>query len=94
MTGAQTPEAMSPKLLKVMQRAKRDPEARFTSLAHLLDEDALRRAHGRIRHTERAWHKWLSRRSQKTMSWERFKELLRVFPLPRLRVYVQLWRPA
>jgi RNA-directed DNA polymerase len=49
MTGAQTPEAMSPKLLKVMQRAKRDPEVRFTSLAHLLDEDALRRAHGRIR---------------------------------------------
>lgn len=49
MTGAQTPEPMSPKLLKVMQRAKRDPEVRFTSLAHLLDEDALRRAHGRIR---------------------------------------------
>jgi RNA-directed DNA polymerase len=49
MTGAQTPEAVSPKLLKVMQRAKRDPEVRFTSLAHLLDEDALRRAYDRIR---------------------------------------------
>lgn len=49
MTGAQTPEPMSPKLLKVMQRAKRDPEVRFTSLAHLLDEEALRRAYDRIR---------------------------------------------
>ena len=49
MTGAPTPEAVSPKLLKVMQRAKRDPEVRFTSLAHLLDEDALRRAYDRIR---------------------------------------------
>jgi len=32
-----------------MERAKRDPEARFTSLAHLLDEDALERAYRRLR---------------------------------------------
>ena len=49
MTGAQTPGAMSPKLLKVVQRAKRDPEVCFNSLAHLLDVDALRRAYDRIR---------------------------------------------
>jgi RNA-directed DNA polymerase len=40
---------MSPKLLKVMERAKRDPEVRFTSLAHLLDEEALQRAYRRVR---------------------------------------------
>jgi RNA-directed DNA polymerase len=40
---------MSPGLLKVRERAKRDPDARFSSLAHLLDQDALRRAFGRIR---------------------------------------------
>jgi RNA-directed DNA polymerase len=40
---------MSPKLLKVMERAKRDPETRFHSLAHLLDAAALKRAFRRIR---------------------------------------------
>ena len=39
---------MSPKLLKVMERAKKDPKARFNSLAHLIDETALKRAFGRI----------------------------------------------
>jgi RNA-directed DNA polymerase len=39
---------MSPGILKVIERAK-DPEARFNSLAHLLDEEALGRALRRIR---------------------------------------------
>jgi RNA-directed DNA polymerase len=40
---------MSPRLLKVMERAKRDPQVRFLSLAHLIDEDALKRAFDRLR---------------------------------------------
>jgi RNA-directed DNA polymerase len=40
---------MSPGLLNVMERAKRDPQVRFLSLAHLIDEEALGRAFGRIR---------------------------------------------
>jgi RNA-directed DNA polymerase len=40
---------MSPGLLKVAERAKRDPDARFDSLAHLVDEAALGRAFRRIR---------------------------------------------
>lgn len=40
---------MSPGLSKVVERAKREPEARFNSLAHHLDEAALKRAFGRIR---------------------------------------------
>lgn len=40
---------MSPGLLKVRERARRDPAARFNSLAHLLDVDALRRAYRRLR---------------------------------------------
>lgn len=40
---------MSPALLKVMERAKRDPEVCFLSLAHLLDEEALKRAYHRLR---------------------------------------------
>lgn len=40
---------MSPGLLKVRERAKQDPDARFNSLAHLLDQKALERAYGRIR---------------------------------------------
>jgi RNA-directed DNA polymerase len=43
----------------------------------------------------RAWYKWLKRRSQRTrLNWERFKDrILRVFPLPRPRIVVQLWAP-
>jgi len=49
MTAASTAGDMSPELLKVMERAKRDPSMRFFSLAHLLDEQALRRAYDRLR---------------------------------------------
>lgn len=40
---------MSPGLLKVAERARRDPDVRFNSLVHLVDEAALGRAYGRIR---------------------------------------------
>lgn len=40
---------MSTGLLKVAERAKRDPDARFNSLAHLVDEAALGRAYHKIR---------------------------------------------
>jgi len=40
----------------------------------------------------RAWHKWLSRCSQRTRwTWERFQDLLRDFPLPHPRIIVQIW---
>lgn len=42
-------ELLSPKLLRVMERAKRDPEVCFLSLAHLLDEEALKRAYRGLR---------------------------------------------
>ena len=40
---------MSPGLLKVVERAKREPEGRFHSLAHLIDVPALERAYRRQR---------------------------------------------
>jgi group II intron reverse transcriptase/maturase len=40
---------MSPELLKVVDRAKREPEGRFHSLAHLIDVPALKRAYERQR---------------------------------------------
>jgi group II intron reverse transcriptase/maturase len=41
----------------------------------------------------RAWHKWLNRRSQRArLTWERFTDLLRDFPLPIPRVIVQIWK--
>lgn len=40
---------MSTGLLKVAERAKREPDARFNSLAHLVDEAALGRAFNRMR---------------------------------------------
>jgi len=40
---------MSPQLLKVVERAAREPEGRFHSLVHLIDVPALARAYGRMR---------------------------------------------
>jgi group II intron reverse transcriptase/maturase len=49
MADAQTLEDMSPGLFKVVERAKREPEGRFNSLAHLIDVPALMRAYRRQR---------------------------------------------
>ena len=41
---------------------------------------------------EGAWYKWLHRRSQKaSLTWERFTDLLRQFPLPVPRIVVTIW---
>jgi group II intron reverse transcriptase/maturase len=45
------------------------------------------------RHAEYAWHKWLNRRSQRNrLNWERFKDMLKTFPLPPVRVYKRIWQ--
>ena len=49
MANALTLEPMSPQLLKVVERARREPEGRFHSLAHLIDVPALERAYRRSR---------------------------------------------
>ena len=47
-----------------------------------------------VRQVERAWRKWLSRRGQRTpLTWKRFKDLLRLNPLPIPRIRVQVWMP-
>jgi RNA-directed DNA polymerase len=51
MTSASTLEQMSPQLQRVAERARREPEGRFNSLAHLIDEGALARAYRRLRKT-------------------------------------------
>jgi len=44
---------------------------------------------------ERIWQRWLSRRSQRApIGWDRFKALLRVFPLPRPVVVHSIYRVA
>jgi RNA-directed DNA polymerase len=49
MTDASTLGDMSPELLRVVERAQREPEGRFHSLAHLIDAPALERAYRRMR---------------------------------------------
>ena len=49
MPDASTSETMSLGLLKVVERAKTEPEGRFHSLAHLIDVPALARAYDRMR---------------------------------------------
>ncbi|HKO51189.1 MAG TPA: group II intron reverse transcriptase/maturase [Polyangiaceae bacterium] len=44
---------------------------------------------------ERIWQRWLSRRSQRAkIKWDRFKQLLRVFPLPAPVVVHSIYRVA
>ena len=49
MPNAQTLADMSPGLVKVVERAQREPEGRFNSLAHLIDVPALERVYRRQR---------------------------------------------
>src|SRR5262249_45282329 len=49
MSDAMTSGPMSPGLLKVAERAKRNPGSRLLALAHLIDVPALVRAHGWLR---------------------------------------------
>jgi group II intron reverse transcriptase/maturase len=49
MADAKTPAEVSTGLLKVMERAKRDPRTRILALAHLIDEEMLRESFERIR---------------------------------------------
>ena len=51
MSDALTSESMSPGLVRVAERARHEPQAKFHSLAHLIDVDALRRAFRRQRPT-------------------------------------------
>ena len=49
MSDASTSGDMSPQLLEVVERAQREPEGRFHSLAHRIDVPALERAYHRMR---------------------------------------------
>jgi group II intron reverse transcriptase/maturase len=44
-----------------------------------------------VTQVERAWHKWLGRRGQREpLTWARFKDVLRAFPLPTPRIRIQI----
>jgi group II intron reverse transcriptase/maturase len=49
MGNAKTLQEVLPKLMRVAERAKREPETRLLSLAHLVDKDLMREAFRRIR---------------------------------------------
>ena len=49
MADAKTSKAMSPKLQKVVVRAREHPQERILSLAHRIDVSALERAFRRLR---------------------------------------------
>ena len=46
-----------------------------------------------LRSVGRIWHKWLNRRSQRSrLTWNRFNDLLRDFPLPKVKIRISLWQ--
>jgi hypothetical protein len=48
-----------------------------------------------VHEAERLWHQWLCRRSQRRrLTWQRFGDMLKVFPLPKPRIRVQIWAMA
>jgi len=48
-----------------------------------------------IRSVEASWYKWLNRRSQRSiMTWERFKNLLKDYPLPAPHSHMAIWGEA
>lgn len=49
MGNAKTLQDVLPKLMRVAERAKREPEARILSLAHLVDVDLMKEAYRRVR---------------------------------------------
>ncbi len=51
---------------------------------------------GRLVHSaESSWYKWLNRRSQRSrLTWQRFSDLLKDFPLPSPKERYCLWEPA
>lgn len=54
-----------------------------------------RRLHRLIRAVERSWHKWLNRRSQRSkMTWERFRRMLKDYPLPAPKAAKAIWGVA
>ena len=64
MANASTLGNMSPQLLKVVERAQREPEGRLHSLAHLIDVPALERAYHRSR--KDAAEAWMGSRMSST----------------------------
>ena len=48
-----------------------------------------------VKAAERQWHRWLNRRSQrKRLTWQRYYDFLKVFPLPRPKIKVRIWAVA
>ena len=74
MANASTLENLSLELLKVVERAQREPEGRFHSLAHLIDVPALERAYRRMR-KELRWV-WMGlRRSSTGRIWRQISRI-------------------
>ena len=45
-----------------------------------------------LKKVERSWFRWLRRRSQRTrMTWKRFSGILKELPLPKVKVYKNMW---
>jgi RNA-directed DNA polymerase len=48
-----------------------------------------------VHQTKRSWFKWLQRRGQRRpLNWERYRRLLKRYPLPQPRITVRIWDPA
>jgi RNA-directed DNA polymerase len=79
--------------LAVQQRAlARKLQGHYSFYGITGNADALRRFEYEV---TGIWFKWLSRRSRRRMSWQRFIELLRRFPLPHaIAIHSMLRRPA
>lgn len=86
---------MSTGLLRVVDRARREPEGRFHSLAHLIDVPALERAFHRLRADAAVGVDGVSKaqygQALEANLEDLHRRLLERFPLPCPRVAVRIW---
>jgi hypothetical protein len=71
-------------LVRVRMAAEADPQMVFTSLAHRIDVFLYKALEVVYEHAERAWRRWLSRRSSKGVVL--FEQLRSAHPLPKPRI--------
>ena len=72
MAGTPSPSTISTKQQRIATLAREAPEIGTSRNSF---------ASGCVRVTK-TWRKWLARRSQRGMDWERFNRMMRAFPLP------------
>ncbi len=79
-------EPVETKLHRIAEKARKEPDFKFTSLYHLMNEELLRECFKRLRKDAAAG---IGKRG--CLNWQKFNEMLKRFPLPEARIRVSMF---